>query len=192
MTTNELVEFRELLGYSESGGDYNKDSGEYWGKYQFGEARRRDIEQMLGLHHLSRNEFTPDMQERFFDVHVNDIEKKLFNAKLDNYFGKEVKGRSNGIVAKINKFGIIAGAHIGGFEGVKTFLATNGSYDKKDIHGTYISDYVAKFSYLTDKKKLNTSILQQYFSQLQQSITTINNELNNVNKTINQIKKQLT
>ncbi|MEM3373356.1 MAG: hypothetical protein QXF76_04035 [Candidatus Anstonellales archaeon] len=189
MTTNELIEFRESLGYSESGNNYYKDTGEYWGKYQFGEERRKDIEAILGLHHLTRQEFTPDMQERFFSVHVNDIEKKLYNDKLDLYFGKEVTGKTNKITAKINKYGIIAGAHIGGYEGLKSFLKSNFVNDKKDSFGTYISDYVAKFSYLMDKKKLITTLnLQQYFSQLQQSITLVNKELNNINNVIQKIK----
>jgi hypothetical protein len=152
MTLSELKIFSESLGYTESGGDYYNETGSYWGKYQFGEARRKDIEQMLGLHHLNRTEFTPDVQEIFFRTHVNDIEQKIFLLGLDKYFDRIVEGKGNKIVTQINKCGLIAGAHLGGFVGMKNFLTSNYSYDPKDSNGTYISDYVAKFSELTEKK----------------------------------------
>lgn len=152
MTLSELNIFRAALGISESGGKYDNDLGQYWGKYQFGDARRRDIEAMLNLHHLSREEFTPAMQEQFFNAHINDYEKRIYREGLQRYFGTQITGKRNNITALINKFGIIAGAHLGGFEGVKKYFSTG--YDPADKFGTYISDYIAKFSNITEKKTL--------------------------------------
>ena len=152
MTINELSEFRNALGTSESSGNYSNDLGEYWGKYQFGEERRIDIEKILNLPHLTRAQFTPKMQETFFNAHINDYEKRIFNDKLDKFFGQTVTGKKNGITAQINKFGLLGGAHLGGYSGMKKFLTSNYSYDPADSLGTHISDYVAKFS--QEKKTL--------------------------------------
>jgi len=152
MTINEMNNFRDLLGISESSGNYSKDLGdEYWGKYQFGNARRIDIEKMLGLPHLTRLQFTPEMQETFFNAHINDYEKRIFSDKLDKFFGETVTGAKNKITAPINKYGLLAGAHLGGYSGMKKFLTSNYSYDPADSLGTHISDYIAKFS----KKKVS-------------------------------------
>ena len=155
MTTPELNIFKYSIGYTESGGKYNNDLGEYWGKYQFGDARRRDIEAMLGLPHLTREQFTPDMQEKFFSVHVQDIENKIFQNGLNKYFDKIITGASNKITAAVNKYGMIAGAHLGGFAGMKKYFTSGGAYDPADSLGTHISDYVAKHSKLAEKKTLH-------------------------------------
>jgi len=155
MNTNEIILFKNALGISESGGNYNNDLGQYWGKYQFGEARRYDIERILKLHHLTRSEFTPQMQEKYFEAHINDLEKQIYLNGLDKYFGKIVEGKRNKIVSKINKYGLIAGAHLGGFNGMKKYLTSNGLYDPADSLGTHISDYIAKFSNITEKKTLH-------------------------------------
>ncbi|AFN75753.1 hypothetical protein MROS_2523 [Melioribacter roseus P3M-2] len=152
MTTSDYYKFKEALGFSESGGNYNKDYGNYWGKYQFGEARRKDIESILGLKHLTRSEFTPEMQEKFFEAHVKDLENKIISSGLDKYIGSKVAGKSNNLTTRINLFGLIAGAHLGGFNGLKKAIETNFVYDPADSFGTHISDYIAKFSWLMEKK----------------------------------------
>lgn len=156
MTNNELNIFKYTLGISESGGNYNNDLRQYWGKYQFGEARRKDIEAMLGFHHLTRAEFTPDMQEKFFSVHVQDLENKIYQDGLDKYFGTPIIGVKNKIVAQVNKYGLIAGAHLGGYSGMKKYFSSNGAYDPADSLGTHISDYIAKFSEISKKKISST------------------------------------
>lgn len=152
MTNSELNIFRDSLGISESGGKYNKDLGQYWGKYQFGEARRKDIEKILGLPHLTRDQFTPEVQEQFFNVHVQDYENRIFKDGLDKYFGGQIIGRNNKISSTINKYGLLAGAHLGGYEGMKKYFRTNGTFDPADDLGTAISDYIAKFSAISEKK----------------------------------------
>lgn len=198
MNLDELKLFREALGYSESGGNYNKDLGEYWGKYQFGNARRIDIEKMLGLHHLTRSEFSPQMQEWFFDTHINDYESRIFIENLDKYFGKTIIGKSNKITANINKYGLIAGAHLGGFTGMKNYLTSNGNYDPKDSLGTHISDYIAKFSDLMEKKTslMNKSQTSNQIQSLPGSLSVLldrlylqMNELSKVLQLIEDIHK---
>lgn len=163
MTSLELKIFRDSLGISESGYDnpntkineqYYNDRGQYWGKYQFGKARRKDIEKILGLPHLTRDQFTPEMQEHFFLVHVNDLEKQIYRRGFDQYFGNPIVGRANKIRATVNKYGLLAGMHLGGPGGVIKYFTT--SYDATDNSradgGTYISDYIAKFSAISEKK----------------------------------------
>lgn len=153
MNINELNIFKNTLGISESGGDYNNDLGRYWGKYQFGNARRLDLERILNInHHLTRAEFTPDVQELFFNAHVEDLENKIYQYSLDSYFDTPIQGIKNKIVATINKYGLIAGAHLGGFTGMKKYFDTKGLYDPADSLGTHISDYIAKFSDQSKKK----------------------------------------
>lgn len=152
MTINELNLFKQELGYSESGNDYNNDLGQYWGKYQFGNARRLDISKILGITPPTREQFTPTLQEKFFEVHINDYEQRIIREGLNKYFGVIVQGKANNIVAKINKYGLLAGAHLGGFTGMKNFLLSNHTNDRKDSLGTHISDYIAKFSLIMEKK----------------------------------------
>lgn len=151
MTSNEFTDFKDALGISESSGQYYNDYKNCWGKYQFCDARRRDIERLLGLPHLTREQFTPEMQEKFFQVHINDIEARIHAAGLDKYIGARVTGQGNGITEVITLQGLIAGAHLGGFGGLVEYFKTGGSYDPADDHGTHISDYIVKFS----KKKIS-------------------------------------
>ncbi len=155
MTTNDLNIFKETIGYSESGGNYYNDRNQYWGKYQFGEARRRDIEAILGYdHHLTRVEFMPQVQEQFFTAHVQDLESKIYSAGLDSNIGNQITGIANNITATINIYGLVAGAHLGGFTGLKRYFESGGYYDPADAVGTHISDYIAKFSSIAEKKKI--------------------------------------
>jgi hypothetical protein len=157
MTINQINIFADALGYSESSNDYYNDNGQYWGKYQFGNDRRYDIALLLGIPNPTREEFTPDLQETFFITHINDIENFIYQKKLDNYFGYLVTGKKNGITAKINLYGLVAGAHLGGKEGMRKAVQSGFAYDPNDnpknpSKGTYISDYVSKFSDIMEKK----------------------------------------
>lgn len=153
MTSKGIKIFSELLGFKESSGRYNVDTknGLYWGKYQFGRSRITDLEKLTGDKITTRKDFTPELQEKFFLYHVADIEKFITDNNLFKYCGKYIRGESNVIKTDINLFGLIAGAHLGGKQGLKNYLVYG--IDKKDSNGTYISDYVAYFS-LQSKKKV--------------------------------------
>lgn len=149
MTVTDFKQFKDMLGYRESSGNYNRDLGEYWGKYQFGPARRLDISRALNIQTPTREQFTPALQDMFFKKHIELYEQEL--KPLNIYLGKVITGKKNNITAEANEFGLIAGAHLGGATGLKSFL-TKG-IDKKDSLGTYISDYVAMFSLKMEQKK---------------------------------------
>lgn len=46
---------------------------------------------------------------------------------------------------EVTKSGLLAGCHLGGLEGVKLFLITNGRIDREDCNGTRISNYLREF-----------------------------------------------
>lgn len=152
MTPEQFLNFKNLLGKSESSGDYNIDLGQYWGKYQFGNSRRIDIARALGIKNPTRSEFIPELQEKFFKKHVELYENEL-SQKFSSKIGIPITGKRNGTTAPINIFGLIAGAHLGGATNLKKLLMnnidTNDDYYNKSgilIKGNYISDYVAYFS----------------------------------------------
>lgn len=154
MTTSELKTFRYLLGISESSGRYDNDSTykglTYWGKYQFSQARIQDICKYLNISFpIDRKDFTPEMQEIFFDAHTNMHEKSIYNNGLDAFIGKEITGKGNLKTTTIELEGLLAGAHIGGFTGLKNYLLSG--KDASDGNN-YISDYIVKFS-LKKKRK---------------------------------------
>jgi len=156
MTNEALYSFRNDLGISESSGRYDNDTIynglTYWGKYQFGQARLKDICRILNRPFpISRESFTPEVQELFFNTHINDLEKQIYNNNLDRFIGVKIIGKGNNIQTTITLNGLLAGAHIGGFTGMKNFLLFG--QDKFDSH-TWISDYIAKFSEKEKKKKI--------------------------------------
>jgi len=198
MTLSEINIFKESLGYSESRNRYYIDNGQYWGKYQFGNARRKDIALLLRIPTPTRNEFTPDLQELFFITHVNELENKIYQNNLDVYIGNVVKGKGNRIEALINMYGLIAGAHLGGFEGMKEFLLSDYRHDPKDSNNTHISDYVAKFSLDMEKKtevlksQVLTSIkmrsLLGLLSDCSQLLLETTSKINDIKKVIEDLK----
>lgn len=134
--------FREALGKSESGGDYTKvnDLG-YTGKFQWGEARLADFNKAMGTNFtLEDLKNSPKLQEQAQAWHENDIMDYVFNRGLDYYLGKTVDG------VPITPQSIIAMSHIGGKDGMATFLESGGRYNPSDEYGTSIRDYGLKFS----------------------------------------------
>ena len=140
--------FKEDLAMSESSGDYSAENKYgYIGKYQFGDARLQDFKDAnKDFKDFSKKEFitNPSLQEDVFSWHVDDINSYIDSRELDKYIGKEIGG------VTITREGLIAGAHLGGRTGLREFLETgmkiHGDEDEKDKEGTYISDYIIKFS----------------------------------------------
>lgn len=143
----------------------------YLGKYQFGPARMLDIARYLKIVVPSKEMFlnNPDLQEKFFDVHIKLMESEIKARGLNKFIGKEITGKRNNIKTNISNWGLLAGLHLGGATGLSNFL--NKGIDKNDdyykngklIKGNYISDYVAKFSDLEKKKvKICSQCLRAY------------------------------
>ena len=150
--------FKEDLAISESSGNYDAVNEQgYMGKYQFGDARLKDflmankgydkdLDKDKKIIDVFKNDFinTPSLQEDVMTWHVDDINSYIDSRELDKYIGKKIGG------VIITREGLIAGAHLGGRTGLREFLETgmkiHGDEDEKDKEGTYISDYIMKFS----------------------------------------------
>ena len=150
--------FKEDLAMSESSNNYDvvNEQG-YMGKYQFGDARLtdfltanegydKDLDKDKKIIDTFKDNFinTPSLQEDVMTWHVGDINSYIDNRDLNKYIGKKIGG------VIITREGLIAGAHLGGRKGLREFLETgmkiHGDEDEKDKEGTYISDYIMKFS----------------------------------------------
>lgn len=142
-----LPDIGESLSRTESGGNYGivNDQG-YTGKYQFGDERLSDYQRATG-EKFTKEQFRrdPKLQERVFDWHKKDIEKFALENGLDRYIGTTING------TPVTMDGIVAAAHLGGENGAKKFLETNGSYNPADSNGTRLSDYMSEHSGMLGK-----------------------------------------
>ena len=137
-----MVDFREELGRSESGGRYDVVNREgYTGKYQFGPARLADYMNATGQK-FSMDEFrrNPALQERVQRWHEGDILNYVADNELDQYIGQVVGG------VKITPQSMLGMAHLGGKSGMRRFLETGGEYNPEDSNGTSLRDYGQRFS----------------------------------------------
>lgn len=137
-----MVNFREELGRSESGGRYDVVNREgYTGKYQFGPARLADFMNATGQK-FSMDEFrrNPALQERVQRWHEGDILNYVADNELDKYIGQVVGG------VKITPQSMLGMAHLGGKSGMRRFLETGGEYNPEDSNGTSLRDYGQRFS----------------------------------------------
>ena len=125
----------------------------YSGQYQFGTSRLAD----LGMYkpaageNLGANQWrgtldipgfpdvktqadflaNPAAQRAALDVHVRNIDTAIAQTPgADQYDAN----------------GLRAVAHLGGPEGMRKFVASNGQYDPADANGTHLSDYYRRFS----------------------------------------------
>ena len=146
---NPHSEFRAALFDSESSSRYdNPKNPNYYGGFQFGKDRLQDYTDAMGRDPISRKELegNPQLQETIMDWHTDDILKYADTHNLMERFGGTKIG---GTV--ITPSAIVAIAHIGGKDGMRKYLKSNGEYDPdddpaKDVVGTRLSDYAKKFS----------------------------------------------
>ena len=138
--------FESSLAQSESSGQYdvvNKQG--YMGKYQFGEARLTDYRDATG-EDFDKETFLNDkeLQEKVFKWHTDDYKKRIVDDGLDKFIGTKI----NGVTVTLN--GLLAVAHLGGYEGMTKFLETQGQYnpdDNPDGEGTTLFDYLKRFNF---------------------------------------------
>jgi len=128
-------------------------AGGYSGQYQFGTSRLAD----LGMYkpaageNIGANQWrgtldipgfpdvktqadflaNPAAQRAALDVHVRNIDTAI----------AQTPGAD-----KYDANGLRAVAHLGGPEGMRKFVASNGQYDPADANGTHLSDYYRRFS----------------------------------------------
>lgn len=141
----ELQRFLHDLSISESGNDYRRwNNYGFLGKYQFGKTARK----MTGYEHITFRDFirNPDIWD------PADQETAMLNfIKQNQYNLQEIidKIESGELVIKIKgrhitKSGILAGAHIAGYAGVKRYVKNKSN--PTDVFGTSLEDYMYKFS----------------------------------------------
>ena len=76
---------------------------------------------------------SPAAQREAFDIHVKEIDSQISAQGMDKYIGKTVGG------VKITRDGIVAMAHLGGFEGAKKAL--EGGPNAADANGSTVLSY---------------------------------------------------
>ena len=129
--------FSQGLGQTESGGRYDAVNAEgYSGKYQFGPERLADYNQATGQN-VTMDQFvaSPETQEAAQKWHVGDIDNFIDAKGLNDYLGETIGG------VEITTNGMRAMAHLGGKEGMRKFLVSEGEYNPEDSNGTSLSDY---------------------------------------------------
>jgi hypothetical protein len=134
--------FRDLLGQSESGGDYSavNELG-YSGKYQWGPDLLEDFNKAhdtsFSLDDLLND---PDLQETAQAWSEAKNLQYIEDRGLDEYYGKVVDG------VVMTPTAMLAMAHLGGPSGMYEFVTTGGESNPQDINETSLRDYAAKFS----------------------------------------------
>lgn len=136
---NDVQAFNEGLARTESGGDLNVVNAEgFTGRYQFGQERLDDFNRANGTSYstadLRGNEA---LTEQVQNWHVGDIDRFIDRTGLDQFEGREVGG------VVVTRNGMRAMAHLGGNEGMRRFLLSDGSYNPSDSNGTSLADYAA-------------------------------------------------
>ena len=104
------------------------------GKYQFGKSTLRAI----GVKNIQDFLNNPKLQERAFKTLLSKNKWEL-RKEINRYDGKVING------VKITESGLLAAAHLGGANSVKSFLKSKGKKSFRDGFGTSIKTYIKKF-----------------------------------------------
>ncbi|MDA7717604.1 peptidoglycan-binding protein LysM [Flavobacteriaceae bacterium] len=132
---NDYTGFKELLGFKESSGRYNRvNKFGFMGKYQF----NLNTLKMYKINDSSYFINNAKLQERVFLINVQ-RNKWILRKDIKWFVGTVING------TKISESGIIAAAHLAGPGNVKKYLRSGGKDDKKDAFGTSISKYIKYF-----------------------------------------------
>jgi len=151
--------FSDALGGSEGSNSYNAYNPRTGalGKYQFISITLNQVASELNIPVPSDSEFlnNPNMQESFYIQYAHDILNYINSFGLYKFLGESVTGKNNNITSNINIYGLVAGSWLGGVGGVVNLLELGIDANDNPVNpsqGTYISDYVSKFSQIFEKK----------------------------------------
>lgn len=138
-------EFKNDLGQRESSNNYRcVNSLGFLGRYQFGKPRLWDLGLSIDgwrpknfieipnyIRQLTRDQFLNDsvLQDKIFRDHVKNL-----SIRITVRYAAES--------ARFTLSGLVAGAHLKGLGGVKSFIEGK---DNEDAYGTKISEYIEKF-----------------------------------------------
>jgi len=125
------------------------DGRSFGGLFQFGKMRLADYNAAQGtnitVEGIQNGTVSADQQKQIQSWSVSDIDTFIDSQDLKNYEGTKVKG------VTITRDSMRAVAHLGGKEGLKKFLSSQGEYNPNDnpenpSQGTTLLDYATKFS----------------------------------------------
>ncbi len=91
-----------------------------------------------GINSLSDFKNNPDAQVKAVVDYQKQSWKVIQSLGLDKYIGKTING------VQITQSGLIAGAHLVGYGGLKSYLSSNGTIIPKDGNETAITSYIKK------------------------------------------------
>jgi hypothetical protein len=134
-TGKSYIGFKQAIAIKESQGLYKLvNRYGYMGKYQFGKSTLRAI----GVKNIQDFLNNPKLQERAFKALLSKNKWEL-RKEINRYDGKVING------VKITESGLLAAAHLGGANSVKSFLKSKGKRSFRDGFGTSIKTYIKKF-----------------------------------------------
>lgn len=155
---------------NESGGNWRAQNNEvgaggavgHFGRAQFGQARIQDAANAGAIPQgTTPQQFmnSPELQQRAETWHVNDIDSNIRANGFDRLVGQRING------VPITMDGLRAVAHLGGVNGMKRFVETQGGYNPADANGTSLFDYFSRHggarsaeSDLPDRRSANASM----------------------------------
>lgn len=109
----------------------------HFGRLQFSRARLQDAARAGVIPEgTSPEEFLANtaMQQRVEQWHLNDYRTRI-NEDFSDVIGTTIRG------VPITTEGLIAVAHLGGYEGMRRFVESGGSYNPQDAYGTTLMEY---------------------------------------------------
>ena len=134
-----VADFMDAMGQSESSNNYSaqrqnndKRKRRFVGKYQFGKDRLTDYKR-ANKEKFTMEEFIgdPELQERVMEWQVRDIDRAI------DELGEKAEG--------FDRDGLRAVAHLGGVNGMRSYVKTRGGYNPQDEEKTSLSEYYNKF-----------------------------------------------
>lgn len=134
---------------NESGGNWQAQNNEvgaggargHFGRGQFGVARIQEAANAGAIPQgTTPQQFmnSPELQQRAERWHVNDIDANIRANGFDQLVGQRIGG------VPITIEGLRAVAHLGGVNGMKKFVETQGGYNPSDANGTSLFDYFSR------------------------------------------------
>ena len=161
--TFDFTTYKDLLDNSESNSNYSTNTGNgMFGAYQFSMKTLQSLSLLYQLPYFTKDNIqdflnNPVLQDRFLFALITDTLNYIGNNNLTRFIGQTITGRGNGITAQVDIYGLVAAAHLGGAGAIKDYFVNNidsSDNTNKKTGGTYVSDYIAKFSsYLIGSKK---------------------------------------
>jgi hypothetical protein len=114
----------------------------HFGRLQFGHARLQEAAAAGAIPQGTTPQAfmaSPEIQKSAEGWHFNDIDQSIKQNGFDQLVGKVAIG---GVPVTVE--GLRAVAHLGGKEGMRKFVESNGAYNPADANGTRLSDYFAR------------------------------------------------